>query len=68
MHVCRISEFMAAGFYRYQMCCSHTEPACHTCCIRVIFPENIFRVNSAPGMSYVLFELSLSGGLLCLLT
>lgn len=47
------------------MFCSHTEPAGHTCCIRVIFPEN--RVNSAQGMSYVLFELPLSGEL-CLLT
>lgn len=67
MHVYRISQFMAAGFYRDQMCCSHPEPACHTCCIRVIFPENIFRVNSAHGMSYVLFEVPLSGELLCVL-
>lgn len=68
MHVYRISQFMAVGFYRDQMCCSHSEPACHTCFSRFIFPENIFRVDSAHGMSYVLFELSLSGELLCFLT
>lgn len=33
VHVNRISQFMAAGFSRDQMCCGHTEPACHTCCI-----------------------------------
>lgn len=67
VHVYRIAQFRAAGFSGDQMCCSHTEPAGHTCCIRVIFfPEN--RVNSAQGMSCVLFELSLSGKLLCLLT
>lgn len=33
VHVYRISQFMAVGFYRDQMCCSHTEPACVPCCI-----------------------------------
>lgn len=33
VHVYRTSQFMAVGFYRDQMCCSHTEPACVPCCI-----------------------------------
>lgn len=68
VHFYRIPQFMAVGFCRDQTCCSHTEPACHTCSIKVIFCENIFRVSSAHRMSCVLFELSLSGELLCLLT
>lgn len=69
LHVNRISQFLAAGFSRAQMCCSHTEPACHTCSVSYFslktYSESILLMEWMP---CVLFQLSLSGELLCLLT